>query len=86
MQARCDCLGSRRLSAWRQLKGLTQRQASHILGVDQGFLSRMERGLAKPGRRLAAKIESLTEGSVPFLAWDAGEAGSDMRRSSSGRA
>jgi len=50
--------------------GLSQLAAASVLEVPQGRLSEWERGLRRPGRLNAVRIEKRTAGLVPVEAWD----------------
>lgn len=58
------------LRRWRDSLSLSQTEASARLGVDQARYSQFERGVRKPGRRLAVSIESGTGGHVAVASWD----------------
>jgi len=44
------------LRAWRRDERLTQAAAAQLLGVSQGFYSKLERGVQFPDRRNAKQI------------------------------
>ena len=48
------------LSKWRAENGLSQRRFADLLEEDHSTLSRTERGLARPGKALLAKLVSHT--------------------------
>ena len=40
-----------------------------MIGIDGGYLSRIEAGKDTPGLRVAVKIERVTGGAVPAISW-----------------
>ena len=58
---------------WRASTGVSQRKLAQLAGVDQGGLSRIEHGKARPsGRRLARLIivlDWLSGGGLPAGPW-----------------
>lgn len=44
------------LSEWRSRQGLTQAELAEKVGVDQSYLSRLERGQRRPSARLFARL------------------------------
>lgn len=57
------------LADYLQENGITQAQFATRVGVNQGFVSRLCRGLAMPSLEKAAHIERLTGGEVPMSSW-----------------
>lgn len=57
------------LSVFRKATGKTQAELASQLGVTQPMLSKIERGEALPGLKLAVAIERLTAGAVPAHSW-----------------
>lgn len=53
-------LGAVRLKAWRETKGLTQRQAGDLIGLDMMQVSKLERGVGRPSLENAHRIEAVT--------------------------
>jgi hypothetical protein len=65
---------ARWLREWRLMTGVSQRRVAHLAGIDQGGLSRIERGLeGRPsGRRLArilVVLDWLSGGGDPGGPW-----------------
>lgn len=58
------------LARWREGQHLSQVEVCHLFGTQQGWYSKLERGIKKPGRSLAVLIEQKTGGAVPVAAWD----------------
>lgn len=56
---------------WRERLGLSQSKAAAAIGAT-GFMaiSRWERGVVKPRRSTALRIEELSKGHVPIASWD----------------
>ena len=54
------------LKAWRQARGLSLEQAAMLVGTTGATLSRLERGLHEPRRRLALRLSELL-GEQPVL-------------------
>ena len=50
-------------------RGISQKDFSAQLGVDQSVMSRFVNGQARPGLDLAVKIERVTGGAVPVETW-----------------
>jgi transcriptional regulator with XRE-family HTH domain len=59
-----------KLIQYRSDNELTQAELAQVLGVSQAQVSRLER-TGSPSPTLAADIERLTHGSVPFHSWPA---------------
>ncbi|PJN95097.1 hypothetical protein CNY89_10530 [Amaricoccus sp. HAR-UPW-R2A-40] len=57
------------LSDHLQRHGITQAQFADRAGVNQGFVSRLCRGLVMPSLEKAAHIERITGGEVPMSSW-----------------
>lgn len=55
--------------AWRESKGLSQKEAGKILGTDQAQVARYERGDPVDTRRLAERFSARTEGLVSIEEW-----------------
>jgi transcriptional regulator with XRE-family HTH domain len=57
------------LRDWRHRTGATQRRLARLAGIDQGGLSRLERGLGRPGAyrlaRLVVALDWLSGGGDP---------------------
>lgn len=66
------------MKAWRakQRPKVTQRVLANRLDIDPSIVCKIENGYWKPGRALAAKIESITK--VRAASWDA-EAPADLK-------
>ena len=47
--------------------GLSQRQAAKMLGIDNGHLSRIKRGLQRPGVRTLIKLQAHLIKTEQFL-------------------
>lgn len=58
------------LREWRKRLGISQTKAAAALGVDQARYSQFERGVRKPGRTIATRIEIGTGGIVKAIDWD----------------
>lgn len=56
-----------RLAAWRQERGLNQRDAARAARVGQGVWSWIERGLRVPTLAQAFRLEKLT--GIDAVAW-----------------
>jgi DNA-binding XRE family transcriptional regulator len=63
------------LAFWRKKRGKTQTQVAAAIGVPQNFLSDLERGKAKGGVTLYAKLARCLDVSIKDLVPDEGEAG-----------
>ena len=59
--------GAELLRLWREGKGLTQPQASRLLGFAYDLVGFLERGYRKPGIRAAVKLQDRV--GVPIDAW-----------------
>ena len=57
------------LAEWRNRAGYTQEEAAHRLGLTQGSISKLERGLVLPSLPAAGRIQRGTKGKVPVGAW-----------------
>ena len=57
------------LKAWRERNGLTQSALAERVCVRQPTLSEYEKGRRTPGVEIAFRIERVTEGAVPAVAW-----------------
>ena len=59
-----------RLKEWRQARGLSLEQAAGLVGTTGATLSRLERGLHRPRRKLAMRLwELLGEQPVLPIEW-----------------
>jgi transcriptional regulator with XRE-family HTH domain len=68
------------LQEWRKRTQLNQAQAAARVGVDQSQISEYERGRAVPRVDTAHRIELVTSGAVPMIAWiDPAEPGGTPR-------
>ncbi len=56
-----------RLEVWMKKQRKSQVQVAAILGISQGFLSRVLRGKKHFSDDTAAKVEKMTGGKVTFL-------------------
>jgi transcriptional regulator with XRE-family HTH domain len=56
-----------RIGELRRLKGLSQRQLARLAGVDNGYLSRIERGLREPGDSILNSLASALGCTVDHL-------------------
>jgi len=57
---------SRQLKEWRRARGLSLEQAAALVGTTSATLSRLERGLHRPRRKLALRLSELL-GEQPLL-------------------
>jgi DNA-binding XRE family transcriptional regulator len=61
------------LAFWRKKRGKTQSQLAAAVGVSQNFLSDLERGKAKGGVTLYAKLARCLDVSIEDLVLDEGQ-------------
>jgi DNA-binding XRE family transcriptional regulator len=61
----------RRLKAWREKAGLTQKQVAERLGVQQGTYAAYELDMRSPRVDIAARIDRMTDGTVSVFGWAA---------------
>lgn len=52
------------LKSWREREGLTQRAVADGVGVHVQYISAIERGVRRPGMRVATAIREFTKGAV----------------------
>lgn len=63
-------VAAQQLRLWRDAEGFSQMKAASALGLEQSQFSKFERGVRKPGRSLAVRIERATDGRVRVADWD----------------
>lgn len=56
--------GGEKLRAWREGRGLTGTQLGEKIGITQGQVSRLEKGLHRPDWKTLDNIIELTNGAV----------------------
>lgn len=56
-----------RLRRYRQAQHMSQDALAAALGVTQGMIHQLEKGIAAPGRALAGRIEEMT--GIPMRDW-----------------
>jgi transcriptional regulator with XRE-family HTH domain len=49
------------IKGYRNKKGWTQERFALLLAIDQTMVSKLETGVAEPGKKLALKLALLTE-------------------------
>jgi len=54
------------LRRWRESEGLTQEQLAAQICVHPQYLSQIERGVRRPGGRVAMRIHQRSGGKVPL--------------------
>lgn len=57
------------LAEYRRKHSISQAIFAALIGVDQGYVSRIERGDCTPGLQLAIDIAHVTKGAVPVTCW-----------------
>lgn len=56
------------LKNWRESKGITQKVVAAGIGVHVQYVSAIERGVRRPGMRVALAIRDFTSGEVSLEA------------------
>ena len=54
------------LKAWRKSKGLNQEQLGKLLGVGQGYVSRLEDGKHEPSASIGESLRQLSDGLITW--------------------
>ena len=52
------------LKKYREMNGLTQAESAKALGITVVYFSELERGISKPGHKLAWKIHKWSGGEI----------------------
>lgn len=55
------------LTDWRERKGITQARAAKVLGISQGYYSKLELGLQTPRPKLAKRLMARTGLTLEIL-------------------
>lgn len=70
------------LRKYRREAKVSQADLAGALGVSQGTISKIERGVALPSLNLAVGIEQFTRGTVPANSWVDDASDTDAQRAS----
>ncbi len=63
-------LGISRWKKWRLSEKLTRQEAALLLGIEPGYLAKIEQGNRIPGRKIAWAMRNLTKGYCDIGHWD----------------
>lgn len=63
--------GAEQLKDWMERRGFDQRETARYFGWDETYVSKIVKGVRRPGLDNAHKIERLT--GIPTQAWDSSE-------------
>lgn len=74
--------GPQLLKAWREGANRKQTECAALVGVKQSTWSDWEAGRKSPQIKYAGRIEELSDGAVPVMAWTDGLEGARKERDS----
>jgi len=60
----CAVKSHQSLKTWRENQGLTQLQLAAAVGVHVQYISAIERGVRRPGMKVATALRNFTKGAI----------------------